>query len=87
MRYFNLDTLQEATRSEIVSNNPNTSYPPTLSAETLTDLGYAALERDPTPELGVGDTVVAGEVRREGNRVIQGWKIIPALEEPEDAVV
>lgn len=79
--FANLKTLAIVTRSGLQAKFPDTSFPPEISSETLSDFGYAVLEFDPVPELGLGERAEAGEVRlAEDDRVIRGWKITKPTE-------
>lgn len=80
MTYINLETLTAASRAEITALMPNTSLPQSIPSAVLADLGYAVLEHDPEPEIAPGATLELGDVRREGDRAVQGWVIIPAPE-------
>lgn len=78
--YANMQTLEVISRAELQAEFPNTSFPPEITTENLTDFGYAALEFDSVPDLGLGEHAEAGEVRREGNRVVRGWAVVPPTE-------
>lgn len=78
--FANLETLSVIDRYQLQNEFPETSFPPDLTSDTLLDFGYVVLEYDPMPELGLGEQVEAGDVRREGDRVIRGWKIVPPTE-------
>ncbi|WP_346829445.1 hypothetical protein ABDX87_20040 [Pseudomonas abietaniphila] len=78
--FANLETLSVIDVYQLQGEFPDTSFPPDLSSETLSDFGYVVLEYDPVPQLGLGEHVEAGEVRREGDRVIRGWTIVPPSE-------
>lgn len=79
LRYISLDTLAPITEDEI-----RASFYPSILPLDLTDmlpeLGYAELEFDPEPELAAGESLQPGALRREGDRVIQGWEVVPAPE-------
>jgi hypothetical protein len=79
--FVNLETLEAINRNELQAEFPDTSFPPEISAENLLDLGYGLLEYDPAPDLGLGESLAAGDVRREGDRVVRGWTIVPPTEE------
>jgi len=78
--FANLETLAVIDRNKLQEEFPDTSFPPDLTSDTLLDFGYVLLEFDPTPDVGLGEQVVAGELRRDGDRVIRGWAIVPPTE-------
>lgn len=78
--FANLETLAVIDRNQLQEEFPDTSFPPDLTSDTLSDFGYVVLEFDPTPDVGLGEQVVAGDVRRDGDRVIRGWTIVPPTE-------
>jgi len=73
--YVNLETLESIDRSQLQTLFPDTSFPPDIAADNIVDLGYTILEMDPAPEKTANQAVENGPIRREGNRVIQGWKV------------
>jgi len=75
--FANIETLAVIDRNQLQEAFPDTSFPPDLTSDTLSDFGYVVLEFDPTPDVGLGEQVVAGELRRDGDRVIRGWAIVP----------
>ncbi len=78
--YANIETLQLLTRADIQAVFPDTSFPPEITPDNLEGTGYAVLEFDPAPELGLGEHAEAGEVRLEGDRAIRSWTVVPPTE-------
>lgn len=78
--FAKLETLDLVNRDELQAEFPDTSFPPEITTENLFELGYVVLDSDPTPDLGLGERVEPGDIRREGYRVIRGWTIIPPSE-------
>src|SRR5690606_5721769 len=76
--YIKIDTLMPLDDHEIRASVYPSILPADFDSELLAELGYAELEFDPEPELAAGDVLQPGTLRREGDRVIQGWEVIPA---------
>lgn len=76
----NLETLNSFDEADFRKRFANVGFPETIETHHVTDLGYAVIEFDDTPELPEGGRLEPGELRREGERVIQAWKVIPATE-------
>lgn len=79
--FANLETLEIIGRAELQAKFPDTSFPPEITTENVLDFGYVVLEYDPVPDLGLGESLNAGDVRRDGDRVIRGWTIVPPTED------
>ena len=73
-----LETLQELNAADVRALHPDTSFPPEFGRECLDPFGIVPVEFDPMPELADGETLEPGVLRREGDRVLRGWVVIPA---------
>jgi hypothetical protein len=78
--FVNLETLEVLNRHELQAEFPDTSFPPEITSDNLLDFGYAVLDFDPPPELGLGERLEPGEVRVEDDRAIRGWMVVPPTE-------
>ncbi|MDH0157375.1 hypothetical protein [Stutzerimonas stutzeri] len=78
MRFFNKEDMAESTQHQIIANHPEISFPPVITIEHVSGLGYVELEYDPQPSVAPGEQLQPGEVREDGGRYVQGWIVIPA---------
>ena len=82
-----LETLNSFEESDFRKRFPNVGFPENIETHQVVDLGYVVIEFDESPALSEGETLEPGELRREGDRVIQSWKIIPPTEKQITAIV
>lgn len=73
-----LETQQELTAADVRALHPETSFPPEFGPECLGPLGIVVVEFGPAPELQDGETLEGGTLRRDGNRIVRDWVVIPA---------
>jgi len=76
--FVNIDSRVITSQFEIRQKHPEISFPPEISVDHISHLGYALLEHDPAPELSAGEELQAGEIREDGGRYVQSWVIVPA---------
>ena len=72
------DTLKTFTDSEIRKLHPLTSFPTPIQKEHVMGMGYLPVEIDPLPDVSHGESLVAGSLRLDGDKVIQGWTVVKA---------
>ncbi|GEM_PF-866833 len=78
MRFFNKEDMAESTQHQIIANHPEISFPPVITIEHVSGLGYVELEYDPQPSVAPGEQLQPGEIREDGGRYVQGWVVAPA---------
>lgn len=78
MEIANLETLDVLVEHEFRAAHSDRVFPAELGNDLLAELGYAAVEHDPEPELAAGETLEPGDVRIEDGRARRGWTVIPA---------
>lgn len=78
--FVHLETLEVINRAELQTAFPDTSFPPEITADNLSGLGYAVLEFDAVPDLALGEHLEPGDVRREEDRAIRAWTVVAPTE-------
>lgn len=73
-----LETLQELSAADVRALHPETSFPPEFGRECLEPFGIVPVEFDPAPDVADGETLEPGALRRDGDRVVRGWSVLPA---------
>ncbi|SHM46582.1 hypothetical protein SAMN05216593_10144 [Pseudomonas asturiensis] len=76
----NVETLAQFNEQDFRKMFPNVGFSDTIEAHQVEPLGYTVIEFDDAPALPEGGRLEPGELRREGERVIQAWKVIPPTE-------
>lgn len=78
MQYANIETLELLSDADIRLRHPDISFPLPIEPDHVSGLGLVPIQHDPMPEVAGGETVEPGELRRDGDRVLRGWVVIPA---------
>ena len=78
MQYANIETLELLSDADIRLRHPDISFPLPIEPDHVSGLGLTPIQLDPMPELAGGETVEPGELRRDGDRVVRGWYVLPA---------
>ena len=87
MKYRNRADGSLATKSELKSQNTNTSFPKVWTAATLESLGVDPVLAGEKPDVGDYEVAVAnGAVQSEGNWV-EAWKVQPMFTATPEATV
>ena len=82
--FVNLQTLEVISRDQLQALFPLTSFPYEIDNETLLEFGFAVLEYDERPAVAALDSYIAGLVRIENGRAIQGWEVVHHVPTPEE---
>ena len=78
MEYAEFETLAVLSDADIRQRWPDISFPLPIEPDHVGGLGLVPVHSDPLPVIGAGEQLEPGELRRDGDRVVRGWYVLPA---------
>jgi hypothetical protein len=87
MKYRNKKDGSLVTKSQLIAENANTSFPKVWTAATLEFLGVDPVLASPTPDVGDYEVAVPDGAVKDGDNWVEAWKVVPMFVKTDEATV